>query len=140
MMSNNEKSKNYSWIIFFFLLVGAILRWFMHKCDFQYTDLVIAAINLIGLDYAITVIANSIYEKIECIIDKSEIVSQAKTNKKKKQKLLVYVIISVLVIYNIIHLICFANSVSNDMLSMIVLGLSLTDDSIISFIVKHKKI
>lgn len=139
-MSSDKKSKDYSWIIFFFLLVGAVLRWFMNFNGFEYVDLFIAIVNLIGLDYTVTFIINSIYGKIVYIIDSSQIVGQAKSNKKKKQKSFVYLVISILVAYNIIHLICLSSSVYNDMLSMIVLGLSLTDDSISSFIVKRKKI
>lgn len=139
-MYNDKKYKDYSWIIFFFLFVCAIIRGLMDTCEFQYVDLFIAIINLIGLDYTVTVMTNLVYGKIAMIIDNSQIVSQAKINKKKKQKLFVYTIISILVIYNIIHLICLSKSVFNDMLSMIVLGLSLTDDSIVSFIVQHKKI
>ncbi|MBQ2882456.1 MAG: hypothetical protein IJE43_01580 [Alphaproteobacteria bacterium] len=139
-MKDNKKSKDCNWMILFFLFVGAVARWFMNLYDFQYVDFFIAIVNLIGLDYTTTVIIDSIYEKITHIIDKSNILSQAKTNKKKKQKSFVYIIILILVIYNIIHLIFLSSSVFNDMLSMIVLGLSLTDDSIIFFVVKHKKI
>lgn len=139
-MSSDKKSKDYSWIIFFFLLVGAVLRWFMNFNGFEYVDLFIAIVNLIGLDYTVTFIINSIYGKIVYIIDSSQIVGQAKSNKKKKQKSFVYLVIFILVAYNIIHLICLSSSVYNDMLSMIVLALSLTDDSISSFIVKRKKI
>lgn len=139
-MSNDKKSKDYNWIIFFFLIVGAVVRFLMGLYEFQYIDIFIAFINLIGLDYTITVIVHSIYGEILAIIDKSQIVEQAKINKKKKQKSFIYITISILILYNIFHLLFLSNSIFNDMLSMIVLGLSLTDNSIIPFIVRNKKI
>lgn len=139
-MNNNKNSKEYSWIIFFFLIVGAVIRWFMNLNGFQYVGFYIAIVNLIALDYTVTVIINSIYRKIVYIIDNSQIVGQAKENKKKKQKSFIYLVRFILIVYNIVHLVYLSNSVYNDMLSMIVLGLSLTDDSIILFIVEHKKI
>lgn len=141
-MINNKSMKKYSWIILFFLFVSAIVRLFMHiyKIENTYVDIFIAVINLVGLDYTITSIVYSIYEIIKDTIDNSNIVNQAKINKKKKHKSFIYVSIIILIIYNAIHLIFLRYSVFNDMLSMIVLGLSVTDDSIISYFVKITKI
>ena len=139
-MSNGKVTKDYNWMILFFLLVMSIIRLLMHLFDFEFVDIFIAIINLVGLDYAITSIINSIYKNIEEIIDNSDIVTQAKKNKKKRHKSFLSFCLGVIVLYNIFHLLLLSCSVANDMLSMIVLGISLTDNSIISFFVRHSKI
>ena len=134
-MSNN---KNYNWMIMFFLFASAAVRFVFHFIPFNYIDYFVAIISLIGLDYTITNILNSTKDILNKIIDnKSDIVTKAKINKKNRLKKFVYIIIFLLVIYNIIHFLLFSCSTGNDMLSMIVLAISLTDDSIIYFLVKH---
>lgn len=138
-MENNKVAKDYNWIILFFLSISAIIRLFMHIYKFTHIDIFIAIINLIGLDYTLTSIVNSIYRNKVELIDESKIVNQAKINKKKKHKTFIYVNLFILMLYNIFHLLL-SCSVANDMLSMVVLGISFTDNSIISFFVKNTKI
>ncbi len=132
-----KKNRDYNWIIMFFLFVCAIVRFAFNFIPFPYVDYFVATICLIGLDYALTNILNSAKSKINEIIDSSNVVTIAKRNKKNRIKNFVNIIIFLLVLYNVIHFIIFSCSTGNDMLSMIVLAISLTDDSIISFLIKH---
>lgn len=140
-MDIDQYSKDYNWIILFFLFASAISRLIMQFIKFNYTDHFVAVISLIGLDYTITSILNRVKRTIEKIIENNnDIVAQAKTNKKNKRKRSVYICISILACYNILHFVLLSCSTGNDMLSMIVLGISLTDDSIINFLVEHTHI
>lgn len=129
---NNRKQ--YDWIILFLFGVSAIIRFFMWKYDFQYTDYFIGIVNLIGLDYTATTIIYSINDCINGQIDMLDIINIEKTNKKKKHSKLLHTFIVILILYDVIHLSLLSNSVCNDVLSMIVLGISLTDTSITTFI------
>lgn len=136
---NNQNTKDYNWIILFFLLASAVIRFIMYIFDFIYVDYFVTVICMLGLDYEATNIINCIYRKIEEIIDNNKaLIPQVKNNKKKKHKQRVYTCIVFLSFYNIL-LILFSSSVGNDMLSMIVLGITLTEKSIIDFFVEYIK-
>ena len=144
-MENNQQTRDYNWIIFFLLFGSALVRFVMHYIQFEYIDYLVnyfvSIIGLIGLDYTSTNILNRSKRKIEEIIDNSnDIVTQAKNNKKKKIEHFVHLCIGILIIYNILHIFLLSSSTGNDMLSMIFLGISLTDDSIINFFVKYSPI
>lgn len=137
-MENKQQSRDYNWIIFFLLFGSAFIRFIMYFIKFVYVDYFVAAIGVIGLDYTITNILNRSKRKVEEIIESdNDLVKQAKNNKKRKIEHFVHLCICFLALYNILHIILLSSSTGNDMLSMIVLGISLTDDSIIDFLVKH---
>lgn len=129
-MNNN---RHYDWIILFLFGISSIIRFFMWKYNFQYTNYFIAIVNLIGLDYTATTIIYNINSNINRRINLLDIIDIEKYNKIKRHRKLLHIFIIILIVYDIIHLFMFSNSVCNDILSMIVLGISLTDVSIISY-------
>lgn len=136
-----KKGKDYNWMIMFFLIASAIVRFAFNFFEFSYVDHFVTIISLIGLDYAVTNILNGTkYILNETIDNKNNITNRAKNNKKNRIQRLVYIVIILLVLYNILHFVKFSCPTGNDMLSMIVLAISLTDDSIITFLVKHNYI
>lgn len=139
-MKENLEIKPYDWIILLLASISAITRFIMNKYNFEYVDYFIAIINLVGLDYIFTSIFQTIKKYIWKEIEMENFVRAEKANKKRKHNQYLRICYLVLVIYNILHLLCFSNSVANDALSMIVLGLSLTDTSISSFIFKRIKV
>lgn len=134
------KTKPYDWIILFLLFISAIARLFMEVFSFDYVNYFIAVVNLIGLDYSATTILNCINDSIMDKIDKSDFILREKTNKREKHKKALHWSIIILIIYNLVHLFLFSHSVGNDMLSMIVLAISITDNSIVSYIKDKIKI
>lgn len=130
------KIKSYDWIILFLASVSAVTRFIMAKYNFEYVDYFIAIVNLIGLDYILTSILNNIKESIFAKIESSDFIKVEKINKKTRYKHVLYKCIFIIIIYNVLHILFFPNSVFNDALSMIVLGISLTDTSITCFIIE----
>lgn len=134
------KIKSYDWIILLLVFVSAITRFVMAKYNFEYVDYFIAIVNLIGLDYILTSILDNIKENIFAKIESSDFIKVEKINKKTRYKHVLYKCIFIIIIYNVLHILFFSNSVFNDALSMIVLGISLTDTSITCFILEKIKI
>lgn len=130
------KIKSYDWIILFLASVSAVIRFIMAKYNFEYVDYFIAIVNLIGLDYILTSILNNIKESIFKKIESSDFIKVERINKKTRYKHVLYKCIFIIIIYNVLHILFFSNSVFNDALSMIVLGISLTDTSITCFILE----
>lgn len=139
-MRKDLEIKSYDWIILLLALVSAITGFIMNKYKFAYVDYFIAIVNLVGLDYISTSILKNMKEYIFLQIDSDNFIRAEKTNKKNRHKHNLHICILILIIYNVIHLFCFSNSVANDALSMVVLGISLTDTSILSFILEKIKI
>lgn len=136
-----KNGKDYNWMIMFFLFAGAIVRFSFNYFQFRYIDYFVSITSLIGLDYIITNILNTSKNILNKIIDdKENLVQKAKQNKKNKIQRLICIVLILLALYNIFHFINFSCSTGNDMLSMIVLAISLTDDSVVSFLVKHNYI
>lgn len=136
-MENKKQGKDYNWIIFAILSGSAVTRFIMNFFDFNYVDYFVAAICAVGLSYTMTSIVNEINRQVEDIIKNSECVEQAKNNKIIRHKRVVRISIFIVLIYCVIHILIFSSSVANDMLSMVTLGLSLTDESIINYFVEH---
>lgn len=134
------KIKSYDWIILLLVFVSAVTRFVMAKYNFEYVDYFIAIVNLIGLDYILTSILDDIKENIFAKIESSDFIKVEKINKKTRYKHVLYKCIFIIIIYNVLHILFFSNSVFNDALSMIVLGISLTDTSITCFILEKIKI
>lgn len=134
------KIKSYDWIILLLVFVSAATRFVMAKYNFEYVDYFIAIVNLIGLDYILTSILDNIKENIFEKIESSDFIKVEKINKKTRYKHVLYKCIFIIIIYNVLHILFFSNSVFNDALSMIVLGISLTDTSITCFILEKIKI
>lgn len=134
------KIKSYDWIILLLVFVSAVTRFVMAKYNFEYVDYFIAIVNLIGLDYILTSILDNIKENIFAKIESSDFIKVEKINKKTRYKHVLYKCIFIIIIYNVLHILFFSNSVFNDALSMIVLGISLTDTSITCFILEKIKI
>lgn len=130
----------YDWIILLLLGTSAIIRFIMNKFDFIYTDYFIAIVNLIGLDYTISSILYSIKNNTFLKIDSEDFVRAEKANKKNRHKNNISICIIILIVYNILHMFLFSSSTGNDILSMIVLAISLTNNSIIVFIMERIKI
>ena len=136
-MENRRQGKDYNWMIFVILFGSAVARFIMNLLDFNYVDYFVAAICAVGLGYTMTSIVNDIYREIVNIIKSSELVEQAKENKIKKHKRVVHISILIVFVYCVLHIFLFSSSAGNDMLSMITLGLSLTDETIIGYFVEH---
>lgn len=134
------KVKLYDWIILLLVFISAVTRFIMAKCNFEYVDYFIAVVNLIGLDYILTSILNNIKDSIFEQIESNDYIKAEKINKKNRHKRTLHNCIFIIIIYNVLHILCFLNSVANDALSMIVLGISLTDTSISSYILEKIKI
>lgn len=130
------KIKSYDWIILLLVFVSAVTRFVMAEYNFEYVDYFIAIVNLIGLDYILTSILNNIKDNIFAKIESSDFIKVEKINKKTRYKHVLYKCIFIIIIYNVLHILFFSNSVFNDALSMIVLGISLTDTSITCFILE----
>lgn len=135
----NDK-RNYDWIILFLFGISAFIRYFMWKNNFLYTDYFIGLVNLVCLDYVATTIIYNINSNINSKIKELDIIELDITNKIRKHKNSLHICIFILIIYNIIHFIFLSNSVSNDILSMLVLGVSLTDNSITLYLSEKIKI
>lgn len=130
------KTKSYDWIILLLVFLSAVARFVMAKYNFEYVDYFIAIVNLIGLDYILTSILNNIKESIFEKIESGDFIKLEKINKKTRYKHVSHKCICIIIIYNVLHMLFFSNSVTNDALSMIVLGISLTDTSITYFILE----
>lgn len=135
-----DDKRHYDWIILVLFGISAFTRFFMWKYDFQYVDYFIAIVNLVGLDYTATTIIYSINKNINNRINTLDLIQLKKTNKANKHLKLLHICIFAIVLYDIIHLLVFTNSVCNDILSMLVLGISLTDSSIVSYLSKVIKV
>lgn len=135
-----NKIKQNDWIILFVFFISAVGRYLMDKLAFSYIDYFIAFVNLIGLDYTVTNIIYYINNNINEQIDKSNLISTVKNNKKQKHKKFLHISIVLIITYNLVHLFCLSNSTYNDMLSMIVLGITLTDTSISLYITDKLKL
>lgn len=139
-MKENLEIKPYDWIILLLAFISAIARFIMNKYNFEYVDYFIAIVNLVGLDYIFTSIFQNIKKYILREIETEDFVRVEKANKKRRHNYHLLICYLILVIYNMLHLLFFSNSVANDALSMIVLGLSLTDTSVSSFILNKIRI
>lgn len=139
-MKENLEIKPYDWIILLLASISAIARFIMNKYNFEYVDYFIAIVNLVGLDYIFTTIFQNIKKYIFEEIEVNVFVQIERANKKRRHSFHLLICYLVLVVYNILHLLFFSNSVANDALSMIVLGLSLTDTSVSSFILNKIRI
>ena len=129
-----NETKQYDWIILFLFFISIIIRFFMWKSNSVHIDFFIAIVNLIGLDYTATSIIYSINNLVENKIHKHDFATIEKNNKIKRHKRILHICILILCFYNIIHFFLFSCSLGNDVLSMMVLGISLTDDSIVKYI------
>ena len=138
-----EKMKDEAPIIWILTVGLIIVRIMMNKI--AEVDLVVAIINIVALLGVVLIVVRKIVSKVQTAIEDSGVPIEKKKKKKNAAiRKLEWIVYAPLLLFVMIYLVFWKSGLGNDIISIVSLGLSLTDvtvvDVVSNYIRKKEKV
>lgn len=138
-----EKMKDEAPIIWILTVSLIIVRIMMNKI--AEVDLVVAIINIVALLGVVLIVVRKIVSKVQTAIEDSGVPIEIRNREKNAAiRKLEWIVYAPLLLFVMIYLVFWKSGLGNDIISIVSLGLSLTDvtvvDVVSNYILKKEKV